>query len=448
MRLIILNYYLIVVYTMPLLRTRRPRAKKYTSKREYQPRANLAPAVQAPSSKPNGSKWYHKIPSGTFSKLAGTAGGFLGGPLGATVGSGLGNLASTILGFGDYSVRKNSILSASATGVPFMHSSDNSIRIKHKEFITDITATTAFSNQQFDVNPGLSGTFPFLSSIARSFTTYSIEGMVFYYKSTSADALNSTNTALGTVILASQYDVNEAQYTTKQEMEGSSFGNSAPPSKDQIHPIECDTSQNRASIFYVRSGDVPASGVKSNFDLCNFQIASSGVQATSVVAELWVSYDVCLYKPQITVPKGLNIPSSLLNLANVTNSAMLGTSMVETWNSLGVTVNHATGTVITIPANNHGTYICEISWTGDSTSSVQIGLTLANATTIPIYQGNSSGVLQTSGTVTNFVITNCFKLTDPNVLATLTYDSATLPANVTSATILISSFNGNIPSLV
>jgi hypothetical protein len=416
----------------------RPRAAP-RARAPYKPRANAAAAAPAPRRNKS---------SGLFSGLGGLAGTALGGPVGGAIGSGLGSLASTLFGFGDYSVKKNSIVNASSQGVPFMHSTDNTIRIKHKEFITDVTATAAFSNQQFAINPGLASTFPFLSSIAQSFTTYSIEGMVFYYKSTSADALNSTNTALGTMVLASQYDVNEPAYTTKQGMEGSSFGNSAPPSKDQIHPIECDTSQNRASIFYVRSGDVPSTGVASSYDLCNFQIASQGVQATSVVGELWCSYDVIFYKPQVTIPRGLGLPGSLLILSGVTNSTPYGTSMTETWNSFGATINHATGTVLTIPANTMGSYIMTCSWTGDSTASLTVGLNTSNTTPIKVWNGNSQSTFQNTGTALNFIFSAAFQLTDPNSVGTLTLHTATLPANVTAATVHVEQMNGNIPTLV
>ena len=59
-----------------------------------------------------------------------------------------------------------------------------------------------FKIDSYLINAANPKTFPWLSQIAANYEQYDIEGMVF-----SADALNSTKTALGTVMMATQYDV-------------------------------------------------------------------------------------------------------------------------------------------------------------------------------------------------------------------------------------------------
>ena len=71
----------------------------------------------------------------------------------------------------------------------YMHSEDNSIRITHKEFVSNITATTDFSIDKFAVILVYHPVFHFLSSLAQNYEQYIIHGMVWYYKSESAASL-------------------------------------------------------------------------------------------------------------------------------------------------------------------------------------------------------------------------------------------------------------------
>lgn len=58
-------------------------------------------------------------------------------------------------------------------------------------------AAGTFNYSTWQLNPGQKSLFPWLAGIASNFESYKFHGLVFEYKSMSADALNSTNTALG-----------------------------------------------------------------------------------------------------------------------------------------------------------------------------------------------------------------------------------------------------------
>lgn len=60
----------------------------------------------------------------------------------------------------------------------------------------------------------------------------------------SADALNSVNTALGQVIMATDYNAANPPFGQKSEMENYEFGQSCKPSESQIHPIEVRSQSN------------------------------------------------------------------------------------------------------------------------------------------------------------------------------------------------------------
>lgn len=151
------------------------------------------------------------------------------------------------------------------------------------------------------INPGNSQTFPWLASIAARFQEYRFNGLMFEYRTTSSDALNSTNTALGVVIGATEYNVTRADWQNKAEMDNYEFVVSGKPSSNLMFPVECKPGMNVLGKQYVDSSLVvpTQTGQDPRMSwLGKFQLATSGFQASNVViGELWVTYDVTLYKP-------------------------------------------------------------------------------------------------------------------------------------------------------
>lgn len=163
----------------------------------------------------------------------------------------------------------------------------------------------------FPLNPGCSATFPWLSRVAAQFQEYRFMGLVFQFVSCSANALSSTNTSLGTVIMGTNYNSNQSAFVRKQQMENSSYVNSARPASSQMHGIECDPSQNPLPLAYIRDNYIPITAVSPAnpnpivndlrmSDQGLFQIATIGCQADRInLGELWVEYDVLLVKPEL-----------------------------------------------------------------------------------------------------------------------------------------------------
>jgi len=178
------------------------------------------------------------------------------------------------------------------------------IVISHKEFLGDIHSApsdgTRFYARHMRINPGDSATFPWLSQIAKNFQQYRLEGLCFHFKTMSADALNSTNTALGTIIMCTQYDATQRTPKSKAEMENMEFAQSIKPSQTVTHFVECAKNQSVLDQLYVNSNPGHITGDKRFYDFGTFTIATQGQQAADVnLGELWVSYQVRLYKPQL-----------------------------------------------------------------------------------------------------------------------------------------------------
>jgi len=373
--------------------------------------------------------------AGVISAIGGAAGGYigtaLGGPIGTAAGSFLGgkigHLVEKITGFGDYKIANNSIMKGGMSP-PYVVNSMNkgSVIVRHREYICDIAATTAFTVRSFPINPGLPQTFPWLSQIAASFEQFRMRGCLFEFLSTSSDALlsTSTSTALGTVNMATQYDVAHPDFPDKRSMLNHEFANSSKPSCTFIHPIECKKSRTTISELYTRDGEVPDGSDPHLYDLGNFQIATEGMQASGgVLGELWVTYEVELFKQQF-------------NILSYCDHFSFTDVSSNTWTKLPVTSQ--SGNLGGYIPNSHQysfpgdissgqfmiTYIC----VGGSASlgSVDSNLTLTNCAIRKAFHNGTEDVVQNGGTSTVLMTQFAVQITAPG--ASITFGTIAIPA--------------------
>ena len=250
-----------------------------------------------------------------LSTLGGLAGGILGGPTGMALGSTAGNLVAQISGSGDYRVNSNTLVGSNP--VMSFKSGGDGFEMTHEEFLGNVTGSTSFNLTSYPINPGMSDTFPWLSTVAVNFEEYDITGLVFRYKPSSGSAVSSTSSALGVVIMATDYDALNPSFSNKQQMESYEFSTSTVPFNGCIHPVECARNRNVLNSLYIRSGDPPAGSDLRMYDMGNFQIATEGMQSSYVIGELWVVYRLRLRKPRL--PIGM-LPSDTAAYAHIRES--------------------------------------------------------------------------------------------------------------------------------
>lgn len=263
---------------------------------------------------------------------------------------------------------------AQAMGPPQFLNHKNGVRIAHREYIQDIYSTTQFSLNNFFLNPGLKASFPWLCNIATNFEQYKWLGIMFEFRSTSANALNSTNTALGTVVMATDYNPAAPNFTNKPQMEQNEWTTSSAPSVTFQQPIECDPSQNPLKLYLVRSGGIPTGQDQRMFDLANFQIATVGMQAASAIGELWVTYDVQFFKPVLN----LALPSGGLGAGwqcfQCTSGNFIG-NPTYVFNNCGIEISPGDGVTsamqVLFPAGTLG--IWQVAMSFSSNGSVSAG---------------------------------------------------------------------------
>lgn len=372
-------------------------------------------------------------------------GALIGVPgLGGAAGTSLGGALSKWLGAGDYTVSENSVVQKSlkaSSSIPMMHNDDQSIVVRHREYLGEVRSKGAFTvRQSYELNPGNQQTFPWLSGIAIRFQEYRIRGLVFHYIPSSGNAVSSTNAALGTVMLQTSYRATDAAPVSKVEMLNEYCSNEAVPSEPFAHPIECNPKENPFNVMYVRSGTVPTTDSKLMYDLGITHLAVSGQQADdNVMGDLWVSYEIELKKPLVSSNvTGAAKTANIQYVAGTITTTDFFNGSSSSGGNLGITVS---GKTVTFPKGAVGTYLIALRLSGAGTFSAT---TFTNNQTYTdctqAYYCRSVAYAGTNVTGTGvgamFILSAC-TISDPAVSATFTFGTSAWTGTATTSELTV-----------
>jgi hypothetical protein len=255
----------------------------------------------------------------------------------------------------------------------------------------------------------MASSFPWLATIASQFQEYTWKGIVFHYIPTSGNSVASTNTALGTVMMHTDYRVTAPAPTSKVELLNEYFACDARPSDSFVHPIECDPKENPYNVQYVRTTAVPEGEDPKSYDLGVVNIATQGFPgANTTSGEIWVTYEVELRKPQIVVGGSVGT-SAAYSSADLNTTTTIGSNLTYSLNELGLQV-YTKG--FQFPVGTTGYYSVLATWysggtgttalTGESFTNLGVviptGITTypqtTPLTTVPLSGGQGSFVIQ------------------------------------------------------
>lgn len=384
--------------------------------------------------------------------LGGSAlGGLIGhGSMGNAVGRDLAGTASKWLGFGDYSVSSNTVLRnmQANNGIPMMHKNDQTIIVRHKEYLGEIDGSTGFSVQSIlPLNPGVSATFPWLSAVAARFQEYALKGAVFHFVPTSGTAISSTNAALGSVMFQTTYRATDVQPSSKVEMLNEYWATEGRPCDMITHAIECDPKENPFNIHYIRNGVLGPDENQLLYDLGTTYVATNGMQAAGqTVGDLWITYEVELKKPvvasEVADPAragGVYAPSTSL-------SAYFDAPNPQYSGNIPFSVAART---ITLPKGSSGYFYCSVifraatTWTGAIIPST---LTLAGATQASVTPASvNTAVASSSADGTSTTLTFAVFKPDPNDVATIGLGTMSIVIGGTLASYTVNIFRRDSP---
>lgn len=332
-----------------------------------------------------GKLWSASRPLRRVLGTAARAGAF--GPYGRMAG-----LASQAMGTGAYATNDlvNEGLGAS-DGVPlFGATSDQAVTISHSEYIRDIIAPGtpgAFQNFTLGINPGMFTTFPWLSQVAANYDEYEMKQLIFTYKPTITDFV-STNGQVGTIVLATQYNVQDEPFSNKNDMMHYSGAMASKCSQGMLHGVECNPTKNSGSPGkYIRGGPVLQSQELSNYDLGTLNVAVTGTPAefnSSAIGELWVSYTLELRKPKFYAAEGSAIVQDQFTFVNTdpsTPSAYEFSNLVR----YSAQQNRLNGNAAIFTANPNPSIL--YSFPDEASGTFKIKVKISTATTDPYGTG-------------------------------------------------------------
>lgn len=383
------------------------------------------------------------------------AGGALASYMGmpSAIGAGLGGLAGSILskisGSGAYDIRpeilarinRNTILKPQlGDQIPaFGHLGDGT-RIQHREYVGDILSSVDFSNNVFPVQIASSKTFPWASQLAPLYSQYKIMGMVFEFRSMYSDSVVSTsaNASLGSLIGCCEYNANALPFSNSVQMQNALFAESVKPSNSVMFPIECDPYQTPSLPLYTAlsngyQNDLLANDQRLN-SLGNFQIATVGNQTNGQnLGQLWVSYDIMLYKQQLDIPREVlrSAKYELLGHNDLAQYKPLGEVQTKVYDSIGLSfpVSLGNSSFMNFQDGLKGDFLVFFSHNGvpslTGVSNIPYVVSTTNCTITPQLAGTAGLNTQVEATGLQIaagnsnIINNCmFILTIPNENAT------------------------------
>lgn len=161
----------------------------------------------------------------------------------------------------------------------------------HREYIQDVAGSVDFANFQLAVNPGMEETFPWLSTIASRFETYSFHNLIFRYETSRA------STTAGNVMLAIDYDAADAEPADKTQFMTYEGATRSVTWQECVN-ISSLENLSKYKERYVRSDTLAANLDIKTYDVGTLNVGTSGQTDVTVVGELYVEYYVNFYTPQ------------------------------------------------------------------------------------------------------------------------------------------------------
>lgn len=275
------------------------------------------------------------------------------------------------------------------------------VLLARQDFIGYVSSSTADVITKYACNPGQYASFPWLVDIANNFVKYRFTSLRYKYLSTSASALNSTNTALGTINLRWQPDPTIPTDTTVFAMQNSTNCKRQSPSSSIDYPVVLSGTGNYSRV--VRSAAQPSGTDLRMYDYGYLEVGTTGSQAAAVIGELWVEYSVELMDPiykQGLLGLTIRWGHYRNTVTGATNTLPLGWSNnivdVNSPSNLALTFTHSGSPAdtnrIALPEDiGFGRYIFNIRWYGSNAGpQVRPSLSYVNCTEVDLYSALAS----------------------------------------------------------
>lgn len=202
---------------------------------------------------------------------------------------------------------------------PNIRSSGRATTVTHTEFISDISSPGSnFNTTSFPINPGMAKTFPWLSGMAAGFESYLFKSLKFHYK-----PICPTSTA-GVVSIAVDYDARDNSPANKQMINSYEGTVSCSVWDSIVHSCAGPNLRKFGIQRFTRTGANPANTDLKTYDIGDLYVASSNTPVTgTTLGEIWVSYTVDLFTPQMNATGVTNLNKKTNTLSTPSQASVI-----------------------------------------------------------------------------------------------------------------------------
>jgi len=323
--------------------------------------------------------------------------------------------------------RQVSVAAAYATGqssgkATIYRTNTDSSRIVHRELVGSVTGTVLYTvGNTFNINPGLSSTFPWLSTQAQGWEKYRFNSLkLCYYTRTGSNTPGST-------ILTPDYDAADA--APGNEQIASAYHGTQ---EDVAWKDNCLTFDPKrlAGERFIRSGGLSPNLDIKTYDVCNAFVATLDGTAVSW-GKLWLEYDITLINQQLN-SSGPPGSGSIIGAGTQTAAAPFGLAPVSL-GSYGIT---AVNSLLTFTGLSIGTeYLITDNIVGTVISNNSMAATsgiLGNAFKTTINNignaGSTQGAIMITFIAASTTVTITYSVTATTVTVAELFLTALVPA--------------------
>lgn len=217
------------------------------------------------------------------------------------------------------------------------YSDDGRIIVRHREYIADISGSVAFSATSFSINPGLPGSFPWASQLCFDYESYLFVRLSFEFETAKSTATS------GSLMLAIDFDAADDAPTSKSQMMSYHNAVRSPVWSECCYESDRNDLQKFGVQRYLRYGALAANRDIKTYDVGNLFVGTQGCADTTVLGELYVTYELVLMTPQFSLTSMINAFSAkIVGATGISRSAPFGTAAVVTG---GLSVSALNGTI-------------------------------------------------------------------------------------------------------
>lgn len=223
-------------------------------------------------------------------------------------------------GIGAYTVggrrKANALIDNGAGRAPMVpmfapESDTGSVTVSYRMFVKDIFApgtsgvagsAKGFSVSTLDINPGLEGSFPWLSQVAANYEQYQMHQLIYTFVS-SVSSFETDTGVTGDILMLHQQNEEDKVPTEAWMMKNTHGVISGQVIDNLLCGIECDPLKTAGDDQkFVRYQGIDDSKDKSKYDKGRLCIATANCPdqlAGNKIGELWCSYTVTLSIPKV-----------------------------------------------------------------------------------------------------------------------------------------------------